>query len=440
MDEKTVSNVQSLIAAIAPKIKEQDEAQGQKSNFNIFYSTGIWHKEIYICRLLCDLLSPKGTHGLGSLLLSLFNNTVLENTIGDDEFGSVVVTREDLTDENRRIDLLIKTNKRFIPFEVKIFAGDQYKQCVDYYEEIERRQKIRKLTEKTVLYYLTPDGHHPSVGSKGYLKENEHYKVISFEKDIVNWLEDCLKDDNVKQHPTIKFALLQFKDVISEWRFTMGQQEDIEIFSDIQAMDADGRNCAIRIWRSLESRKNEMWNLFVEGFANRFVSVNQLKPVENSSYVEYWYKCGQKISGHKVDVSFILYTCAMGTFAGFRTYIDEKLIHYKKADISLQDFYNIFPGVELEPHDEYGWPWIHIVTFPPFGEENSEANIVDFYGFKGKTMNLLFVNNLNEYLERYFVPFVKKLTGWKEKELSCDKETQVDLQQSISSSSSAKTS
>ena len=48
MDEKTVSNVQSHIAAIAPKIKEQDEAQGQKSNFNIFYSTGIWHKEIYI--------------------------------------------------------------------------------------------------------------------------------------------------------------------------------------------------------------------------------------------------------------------------------------------------------------------------------------------------------------------------------------------------------
>lgn len=426
MDEKKVSNVQSLVAALAPQIKEQDEAHGRKANFNIFYSTGIWHKEIYICRLLCDLLSPKGTHGLGSLLLSLFNNTVLENTIGDDEIGSVVVTREDLTDENRRIDLLIKTNKRFIPFEVKIFAGDQYKQCVDYYEEIERRRKIRKLTEKTVLYYLTTDGHHPSVGSKGYLKENEQYKAISFEKDIVNWLEDCLKDDNVKQHPTINFALLQFKDLISEWRFTMGQQEDIEIFNDIQAMDADGRNCAIRIWRSLESRKNEMWNLFVEGFANRFVSVNQLKPVENSSYVEYWYKCGQKISGHKVDVSFILYTCARGTFAGFRTYIDEKLIHYKKADISLQDFYNIFPGVELEPHDEYGWPWIHIVTFPPFGEENSEANIVDFYGFKGKTMNLLFANNLNEYLERYFVPFVKKLTGWNEKELSCDTETQVD--------------
>ena len=60
MDEKKVSNVQSLVAAIAPKMKEQDKAKGQKANFNIFFSTGIWHKEVYICRLLCDLLSPKG--------------------------------------------------------------------------------------------------------------------------------------------------------------------------------------------------------------------------------------------------------------------------------------------------------------------------------------------------------------------------------------------
>ena len=48
MDEKKVSNVQSLVAALAPKIKEQDEAHGRKANFNIFYSTGIWHKEIYM--------------------------------------------------------------------------------------------------------------------------------------------------------------------------------------------------------------------------------------------------------------------------------------------------------------------------------------------------------------------------------------------------------
>lgn len=417
MDEKTVSNVQSLIAAIAPKIKEQDEAQGQKSNFNIFYSTGIWHKEIYICRLLCDLLSPKGTHGLGSLLLSLFNNTVLENTIGDDEFGSVVVTREDLTDENRRIDLLIKTNKRFIPFEVKIFAGDQYKQCVDYYEEIERRQKIRKLTEKTVLYYLTPDGHHPSVGSKGYLKENEHYKVISFEKDIVGWLELCLINDKIKQHQPINFALSQLKDVISKWRSTMGQQEDKEIFNDIQMMDADGRNCAIRIWRCVESHKNELWNLFVKGFEECFVSANQLKPVENSSYVEYWYKQEENISGHKVDISLILYTCARGTFAGFRTYIDGKLLHYKKADISLQDFYNIFPSIELTPHDEFGWPWVHIVPFPNFDDGR-----IDFYGFKGNTMELLFKDNLNKYIKKIFVPFVENITGWKVNGSSCGTE------------------
>ena len=143
--------------------------------------------------------------------------------------------------------------------------------------------------------------------------------------------------------------------------------------------------------------------------------------MENSSYIEYWYKRGQNISGHKVDISFILYTCARGTFAGFRTYIDGKLLHYKKAEISLQDFYNIFPGVELEPHDEYGWPWIHIAPFPNLGDGK-----IDFYSFKGNTMELLFNDNLNNYIEKDFVPFVKNLTGWKVSDSSCGTDIKAD--------------
>lgn len=40
--------------------------------FNIFKVLGIADKEVLICRLLGELLDPKGSHGLGAKPLSLF--------------------------------------------------------------------------------------------------------------------------------------------------------------------------------------------------------------------------------------------------------------------------------------------------------------------------------------------------------------------------------
>ena len=409
MEKEGNNNIQWLLSSESPvlkKIKNLDKLHKENTNFNIFYSTGIWNKEVYICNLLCDLLSPQGTHKLGDLFLRLFNERVLK-VISEDEFGCIEVTSEEPTEEKRRIDLLIKTNKRFIPIEVKIFAGDQDKQCVAYYEEIERRNKKMNLSEKVVLYYLTPDGHQPSANSIGNLKEGEQYKTISFKTDIKEWLENCLQKEEIERCQSIKYVLEQFIVVIDEWGIPMECQKT---FEEIEKLNVNERNTAILIWRTIEYKKDMLWGAFIEMFEKFFFNKNKLQVRhKDKEYAEYLY-----YNKDNVKITFIMYRSKKGTYAGFRAYIGDKIVDDEKSDGKWREY---LPKIgKLKPSEEH--PWIHSVPFPPFGEENSKANKIDLHGFTGRTMELLFKDKL-AYFNEYFVPFVVELTGWEaEKEIS----------------------
>ena len=412
MEKEGNNNIQWLVSSESPvfkEIKDLDKPHKENTNFNIFYSTGIWNKEVYICNLLCDLLSPQGTHKSGDLFLRLFNESVLKKVISEDEFGCIEVIREEPTEEKRRIDLLIKTNKRFIPIEVKIFAGDQDKQCVAYYEEIERRNKKMNLSEKVVLYYLTSDGHQPSANSIGNLKEGEQYKTISFKTDIKEWLEACLEKEEIERCQSIKYVLEQFIAVIEKWGIPMECQKT---FEEIEKLNVNERNTAILIWRTIEYKKDMLWGAFIEMFEKFFRDKNNLEVKgKNNDFAEYLYD-----KKDNVEITFIMHILPKGTYAGFRAYIDDKIVEAddEKSDGKWREY---LPQIgKLKPSEEH--PWIHMVEFPPFGEENSKANKIDLHGFTGRTMELLFKDKLTYFYE-YFVPFVVELTGWEaEKEIS----------------------
>ena len=52
--------------------------------FNVFEITGIERKEVMMCRFLHELLSPKGSHGMGRLFLREFFEEVLKLNIDDE--------------------------------------------------------------------------------------------------------------------------------------------------------------------------------------------------------------------------------------------------------------------------------------------------------------------------------------------------------------------
>ena len=62
-----------------------------------------------------------------------------------------VVTKEYVTDHDRRIDIVIRNADYFIPVEVKIYAGEQQGQCFDYF----------KYAKNAPIVYLTPFGTPP---------------------------------------------------------------------------------------------------------------------------------------------------------------------------------------------------------------------------------------------------------------------------------------
>ena len=103
---------------------------------------------------------------------------------------SAVVYREFSIDDNRRIDIVIRTKERLVPIEVKIYAGEQQNQCYDYYQK----------AINSHLFYLTRFGDFPSDYSANTLTDKQ-VTAISFSDDILNWLEKCLE-----QKETIKIA------------------------------------------------------------------------------------------------------------------------------------------------------------------------------------------------------------------------------------------
>lgn len=213
-------------AAISEKYELLRKETG--SYFNIFEIADIATKEVKICRVIYELLSPLGCHYQGHVYLKIFMETVLgiEN-IDEDELKSAKVFRERVIDEKRRIDLLIETNKRIVPIEVKIYAKEQADQCYDYYEYALKFNK--KIAPR--LFYLTREGNEPSKDSaegltcSGDKHSSSNIICISFAQDILRWLELCIKETETWKLAPIREILAQL--MLTIRRFT-GQMDDRE--------------------------------------------------------------------------------------------------------------------------------------------------------------------------------------------------------------------
>lgn len=224
--------VERLIEDVKKLNKEfETRKRAHGLDFNIFYVLSTESDEVRTCRLIKELIDPKGCHGQGDIFLRKFIECVLEMDSSDFnqlEYLNACVTREEVIDSARRIDICIRIGNRFIPLEVKLYAGDQSRQCQDYYEYAIREDK------DAVIYYLTLDGHEPDESSKGSLTD-EQLKCISFEKHILCWIEECIKLQDLEHLYNIREVLMQFRDVI---RKLTGQEEKeikMEIVSIVTA-------------------------------------------------------------------------------------------------------------------------------------------------------------------------------------------------------------
>ena len=247
MDDKQVERLLMEVNAISTKYDFMYKKTGEY--FNVFDIAGIESDEVRICRLIKEFIDPKGCHCQGTIYLRLFMEYVLHinEVFSEKDYQQAYVAKEYIIDANRRIDLVIKIANKFIPIEVKIYAGEQANQCKDY---------VGKAVGAN-LYYLTLDGHAPSVYSTGEEQLNEKISLISFSVEIVEWLEECLKITAARRLAPISEILRQLIEVIRRMTNRMGEDKEKEIVTIISESRKNIES-AIMIEQSLKQAKIAM--------------------------------------------------------------------------------------------------------------------------------------------------------------------------------------
>lgn len=260
-------------------IKQEAIEKATGGNFNIFEITNMTHKEVHICQVIKELIDPKGSHCQGNIFLKLFVKHVLKlkHEFSDEIYSKTVVTAEHIIDENRRIDIYIKAGDKFaIPIEAKIWAGDQYEQCHDYYEYAKEAG-----TEKVILYYLTCDGHMPSEEStKGMTpSEIDSIQLITFRDEIIIWLEECLKLPSIIRMPSIREIMMQLIDALKRLTGQASDEVEMEIRKMINSKDMF--KSADQLTNVISEMKEEIIDKFFNVIDKRISETYGLSRIQN---------------------------------------------------------------------------------------------------------------------------------------------------------------
>jgi hypothetical protein len=253
------------------------------SDFNIFEIADISTKEVVICRVLCEILSPAGSHGQKGIYLEIFLRDCLGMDFSKSEIDSAIIHREYVIDEGRRIDLAIEIEGRFIPIEIKIYAQDQETQCYAYLKFAKAKDETAKIV------YLTLYGDDPSEYSKALLEEKDIIK-ISFANHILCWIEKCLAlQDTIRKAP-IREIFIQFAAAIKRITNQLEDKPKMEIVELLSQSSQNMRN-ANAIVNSFETCRTKITKKLFEAIEKRLESEKRLKRVYYSDkYMYYDYK------------------------------------------------------------------------------------------------------------------------------------------------------
>jgi hypothetical protein len=207
------------VAIIQKKYKDLAEYSGE--HYNVFDILGVRSNELSHSLILTNLLDAKGKHGQKDVFLKLFleqiNNRFKEephsyyNYLKNFNTSNSTANKEiyvggvnfDLA-EGGRVDIVITSGDQNIIIENKIYAGDQDQQLIRYNNHFKNHPII----------YLTLDGSEPSEISKGSLVLNKDFICCSYQYDIKEWLEKCIKE--MVNKPFIRETLNQYLILIQQ--------------------------------------------------------------------------------------------------------------------------------------------------------------------------------------------------------------------------------
>ena len=198
------ANLLKQTALLKGKIDALASASGER--FNIFTILNRETDEVQThSAILADLLNPGGLHGQGAVFARLFFSR-LEIAVDGDLRGGRVGVEVD-AGEHGRIDIMFEMGDFCVVIENKIYAPDQPNQLERYHEYA----STRHVEDRVRLLYLTLHGSEPNNDSLGSLPLQK-VKCISYESDIIGWLDACIKE--VAIIPQIRELLVQYQNLL----------------------------------------------------------------------------------------------------------------------------------------------------------------------------------------------------------------------------------
>lgn len=400
-------DIQMLLSEITSIFKKYDLLNVKTGGyFNVFEITGLSTDEVAICRMLYELLSPKGSHGQGALYLKLFFQFVLGQEISGKELETASVYREYIIDHCRRIDLVIETETRFIPIEVKIYAGDRKGQCWDYYQE------AKKHMEEPHLYYLTRFGNNPDEESAGKLtKTDKGYKeviTISFADNILVWLSQCIRQSTTIKIAPVREVLLQFASVIRTFTNQAEDEKGMEIRELLMA-SPENMKSAVSVQNSINEAKEALLLRFfqaVEGKVgethgklkneydyahNNFKKLHDYYRFQRPSYpgISYLYRSGVKENVDiwvRLEIDWLVYAgycCPVKGQADSQPFTDEEIRGYLGVEPEVDNWWAYWEYCPLDGDcspdfksgNEFWYQLFDNTRFEQFVEECSQQVI-----------------------------------------------------------------
>ena len=222
---------------------EKKEADRRGENFNIFNVLGLTSDETRThSAFIAELLDPNGSHGLGNQFLQSFVDTIdcLKSWNYDTKSAKVhkelsIGGKNEDCSEGGRIDIAVESNGKAIIIENKIYAGDQEKQLVRYYN-----YGITNCSNGFRLLYLTLNGDDASEYSREKLVVNEDYYTVAYNHEIYDWLQRCIEFS--ARHSLVRETLIQYQNLINQLTMNSmdknSQEELLKLMSDPKNIDS----------------------------------------------------------------------------------------------------------------------------------------------------------------------------------------------------------
>lgn len=255
-------NFLNQINTIIKLYEKHAELSGE--NFNIFSIMNMESDEVRThSAIIGELLNPKGSHGLGTEPLNLFIEQISEKVKSESlDINSVQCFKEfyvgkinENYDEGGRIDLIVvDNNKNGFVIENKVYAGEQEKQL----------QRYKYAYPEAEIIFLT------LFGDESKDENSTPYTSISYENEILRWIESCAKIAYDK--PMVREVLNQYAFLIKK---LTNQTTNKEMSDEIIKIIKDNFEASEEIFKNfqkvLEIKQNDFLDSVLDKLKTEFV-------------------------------------------------------------------------------------------------------------------------------------------------------------------------